>query len=71
MKFLKIKSYAKINLSLNVIGKLKSKLHKIESLVTFVNLYDLIYLRNISKNNTKFILWKIFKRNNSKKKYYF
>jgi len=45
MKFKKIKSYAKVNLSLNVTGKLRSKKHKIESLVTFVNLYDLIYLR--------------------------
>ncbi len=47
MKFIKIKSYAKINLSLNIVGKLKSKKHKIESLVTFVNLCDLIYLRPI------------------------
>jgi len=53
MKFLKIKSYAKVNLSLNVVGKLRSKKHKIESLVTFVNLYDLIYLRPISLNRHK------------------
>ena len=31
----KIKSYAKINLALNVIGK-KSALHQIESIITFV-----------------------------------
>ena len=36
MKFLKIKSYAKVNLSLNIVGKLRSKKHKIESLITFV-----------------------------------
>ena len=53
MKFLKIKSYAKINLSLNIVGKLRSKKHEIESLVTFVNLYDLIYLRPISLNRHK------------------
>ena len=47
MKFIKIKSNAKINLSLNIIEKLPSKLHKIESLVSFVDLYDLIYLRPI------------------------
>ena len=35
-----IKSYAKINLSLGVVGKLKSGYHKIESLVSFLNLYD-------------------------------
>ena len=40
MRFKKIKSYAKINLALNVLGK-SSKLHKIESLVAFINVYDL------------------------------
>jgi len=54
MKFIKIKSYAKINLSLNIVGKLRSKKkHKIESLVSFVNLYDLIYLRPISLDRHK------------------
>ena len=53
MKFSKIKSYAKVNLSLNIIGKLRSKLHRIESLVTFVNLHDLIYLRPIHLNRHK------------------
>ena len=49
MKFKKIKSYAKVNLSLNIIGKLRSKKHNIESIVTFVNLCDLIL--NIEKLN--------------------
>ena len=53
MKFLKIKSYAKVNLSLNIVGKLRSKKHKIESLITFVNLYDLIYLRPINSYRHK------------------
>ena len=53
MKFLKMKSYAKVNLSLNIVGKLRSKKHKIESLVTFVNLYDLIYLRPTNLNRHK------------------
>ena len=35
-----IKSYAKINLSLNVVGKSKNRLHKIESIVTFLKLSD-------------------------------
>ena len=39
MKFIKIKSFAKINLALNVVDKSK-KLHKIESLVAFIDLYD-------------------------------
>ena len=45
-----IKSYAKINLALNVIGK-KTKLHKIESLISFIELHDLINLKKINKNN--------------------
>ena len=53
MKFFKIKSYAKINLSLNIIKKLSSKLHQIESLVSFINLHDLIYLRLIKSNTHK------------------
>ena len=47
----KIKSHAKINLSLYVLGKLKSKLHKIESLISFIELHDEI---TIKKSNRKF-----------------
>ena len=50
MSVSKIKSYAKINLSLKVVGKLKSNLHKIESFITFVNLSDQIQIIK-SKNN--------------------
>ena len=53
MKFIKIKSYAKINISLNVIAKLNSNFHKIESLVTFIKLHDLIYIRQIKAKNHK------------------
>ena len=52
MNNFKIKSYAKINLALNVIGK-KTKLHKIETLISFIDLYDLIYLKKIKKENHK------------------
>ena len=55
MKFYKIKSYAKINISLGVLAKLKSKLHKIESLVSFLNLYDEIYIKKINSNSHKII----------------
>ena len=44
MNNFKIKSYAKINLALNVTGK-TSKLHKIESIVSFINLHDVINLK--------------------------
>ena len=36
MKYYKIKSYAKINLALNIIGKKLLHLHKIESIIAFV-----------------------------------
>ena len=49
MKFKIIKSYAKINLSLGVTGKLNSGYHKIESLVSFLKLYDEIKIKKIYK----------------------
>ena len=48
-----IKSYAKINLSLSVLKKLKSKFHKIESLICFVDLYDEIYLNKTYINKIR------------------
>ena len=56
MSYFKIRSHAKINLALIVVGKLKS-LHKIESIVSFLNLHDIIKIRKIiSKNhNIRFI----------------
>ena len=52
MHIFKIKSYAKINLALNVIGK-KTKLYKIESIISFIDLHDLIYLKQIKTKNHK------------------
>ena len=48
-----IKSYAKINLSLNVLGKLKSNYHRIETIVSFINLCDEIYIKKINQKNHK------------------
>ena len=47
MTFKIIKSYAKINLSLGVTGKLKSGYHKIESLISFLTLCDEIKIKKI------------------------
>ena len=66
MDSFKIKSYAKINLALNVTGK-KIKLHKIESLISFIDLYDLIYLKKIKKKDHKVIFKGKFSKNISKK----
>ena len=79
MIFNKLKSYAKINLALNITGRNK-KLHKIESIVSFIDLHDLIFIKisnkadhkitfygnfskNINKNNTVEKLFKILDKN--------
>ena len=49
-----IKSYAKINLSLNILGKYKNNFHKIQSIISFLELHDDIYLK--STNNKKHIV---------------
>ena len=80
MKYSKIKSYAKINLALNVVGK-TSSLHKIESIIAFVDLHDIILIKgikskkhiisfsgkfsnNIIKKNTVFRLLEILDKKN-------
>ena len=65
MKNFKIRSHAKINLALNVTGK-TSKLHKIESIVSFTDLHDLIYLRLINKKDHKISFKGKFAKNISK-----
>ena len=66
MKIFKIKSHAKINLALNVIGK-KLKLHKIESIISFIELHDLIYLKPIKKKNHQISFKGKFSKNIYKK----
>ena len=44
MSYSKIKSFAKINLALNIISK-KNNLHNIESIVSFINLHDEILIK--------------------------
>ena len=80
MSFIKIKSYAKINMALNIVGK-KDSLHKIESIVAFASLHDEIFIKkinsrnniinftgkfskNIGKNNTISKLLKLLENNN-------
>ena len=50
--FDKIRSNAKINLALNIVGKSKS-LHKIESIIAFVDLHDEIYIKKIDEQDHK------------------
>ena len=49
MKKILIKSYAKINLSLNVLGRDKNRLHKIQSIISFLDYHDKIYIKPINK----------------------
>ena len=80
MAHTKIKSYAKLNLALNITGKTKS-LHKIESIIAFVSLHDEIFItkiksklhniiftgkfsKNIGRNNTVSKLLEILEKKN-------
>ena len=52
MKTYKLKSFAKINLALHITGKL-TNLHKIESVIKFIDLHDTISIKEINKNKHK------------------
>ena len=52
MKTYELKSFAKINLALHVTGKL-TNLHKIESVIKFIDLHDTISIKEINKNKHK------------------
>ena len=56
MNLAKIKSNAKINLALNILGKFE-KLHKIESLIAFIELHDLISIKKINSKNHQIIFY--------------
>ena len=66
MKYTKIKSYAKINLVLNIVGKI-STLHKIESIIAFVDLNDTIMIKNIKSNKHNISFTGKFYKNITKK----
>ena len=57
-----LKSYAKINLALNVTGK-RNSMHKIESIISFIDLHDLITIQNIKSNNHKISFYGKFSKN--------
>jgi len=62
MQLYKIKSYAKINISLGILSKLKSKIHKIESLFSFIDLHDEIFIKKINSKNHKIIFYGKFSK---------
>ena len=63
----KIKSYAKINIALNIIGKTYN-LHKIESVVAFVDLHDEIFISRTNSKSHKILFSGKFSKNIGKKK---
>ena len=60
-----IKSYAKLNLALHVIGK-TSFLHRIETAVAFISLHDEIFVKEIRSNKHNILFSGKFSRNISK-----
>ena len=62
MNLNKIKSYAKINLALNVIKK-SDKLHIIESLISFIDIYDVIFIKKIKSKKNHIIFRGKFSKN--------
>lgn len=67
MKNYQIKSYCKINLTLNVLKKLKNGYHDITSLITFCDLYDVISIQKIKGKNDKITFSGKFKKGINKK----
>ncbi len=66
MKISKIKSYAKINLALNITGK-KKLLHKIESIISFIDLHDVILINECKKDTHQISFYGKFSKNIGKK----
>jgi 4-diphosphocytidyl-2-C-methyl-D-erythritol kinase len=65
MREIKIKSYAKLNLALNITGK-SSFLHKIESIVAFVLLHDEIFIKEVRSKSHNILFTGKFSHNISK-----
>ena len=57
-----IRSYCKINLFLKVNRKLKNNYHKIQTLITFCDLYDTILIYEIGGSKDKIIFYGEFKK---------
>ena len=57
-----LKSYAKINLALNVTGR-RNSMHKIESIVSFIDLHDSISIQNIKSDKHKISFYGKFSKN--------
>ena len=70
MKIHEVKSFAKINLALHVTGKL-TNLHKIESVVNFIELHDKIFIKKINSDKHKISFNGNFSKNIKKENSFF
>ena len=68
MKTINLKSFCKVNLTLNVLKKLNNRYHKIESLITFCTIYDNITISKSKNQKDKVIFSGNFKGGISSKK---
>ena len=68
MKINKFKSNAKLNLALNITGK-KKVLHKIESIIGFIDLHDIISINQHNGKKHHIFFYGKFSKNIGKKKY--
>ena len=62
MRVYRIKSFAKLNLALNITGK-STLLHKIESIFSFVELHDVIFVKKINEFNHRVSFFGKFSKN--------
>ena len=63
MKTFLVYSFCKINLSLRIIKKLPIGLHKIQSIITFINLFDTIKIKEIDSRQDQIKFFGKFKNN--------
>jgi 4-diphosphocytidyl-2-C-methyl-D-erythritol kinase len=61
MIFNKIRSHAKINLALNIVGK-NTNLHRIESIISFTSLHDEILIKKIKANKHRILFFGEFSK---------
>ena len=66
MSFKILKSHAKINLHLGILKRLKNNLHKIESVVYFIDLHDKIYVKRIYNKEHQIKFYGKFSQNINK-----
>ena len=66
MSFKILKSHAKINLHLGILKRLKNNLHKIESVVYFIDLHDKIYVKRIYNKDHQIKFYGKFSQNINK-----